>query len=61
MDANVETAIALLNYYLEMGKMLPYVRKPLSWALHRTWMDMDREEEPRRDDEEVNEIWKAKT
>lgn len=38
----LEKAIEILKANYEKAKMLSFVRRPVSWALYRTWEEVDR-------------------
>lgn len=40
----LEKAIEILKANYERAKMLSFVRRPVSWALYRTWEEVDRKE-----------------
>lgn len=41
---NLEKAIEILKANYEKAKLLSFVRRPVSWALYRTWEEVDRKE-----------------
>lgn len=40
----LDEAIELLKEKYELAKTLGFVRRPVSWALYRTWEEVDRKE-----------------
>ena len=43
-DRKLEKAIQRLRLLYVEAKHTPLVKKPLAWALHRVWMEVDRYE-----------------
>ena len=40
----IEKAIEILKANYEKAKLLSFVRRPVAWALYRTWEEVDRKE-----------------
>ena len=49
------TVIKMLNEQYEKAKKASFVQKPMSYALHRTWLEVDRfEKQKNREKREKN-------
>ena len=46
-DITIGDVVILLNDLYKKAKSLEYVQKPMSWALYRTWEEVDRKERKR--------------
>jgi hypothetical protein len=52
MKADRESVIKLIDEEYEKAKALPYIRKPMAYAVHQAWKVIDQIEKERKSNEE---------
>lgn len=53
MKVNKETVSELIDAEYEKAKALPYIKKPMAYAVYQVWKMIDKNEKERNTDEET--------